>query len=74
MTTVNIHEAKTNFSKLVARVQAGEEIYIARAGQVVAKLTGCQSEPKKRKFGLWKGKVTLSPDFWGPVPGFEEYY
>ena len=39
--TVNIHEAKTHFSKLLAQVSAGEEIIIAKAGKPVARLAGC---------------------------------
>lgn len=38
MTTVNVHEAKTNLSKLLARVEAGEEIVIARGGKPIARL------------------------------------
>jgi prevent-host-death family protein len=55
---VNMHFAKTHLSKLVGRVEAGEEIVIDRAGKPVAKLVPV--EPKKtgrRKLGIWKGKV-----------------
>lgn len=44
--TVNIHEAKTNFSRLIERVQAGEEIVIAKAGKPVAKLVAIE-KPKR---------------------------
>jgi prevent-host-death family protein len=61
---VNIHEAKTNFSRLVERVIAGEEIIIGKAGKPVAKLIPYeQPAPPKRKPGAWKGKVWISPDF-----------
>lgn len=61
---MNIHEAKTHLSRLVERVEAGEEIVIARNGKPVAKLVA-YAEPKKepRKFGEWEGKVWISPDW-----------
>ena len=60
---VNIHEAKTNFSRLVERAAAGEEIVIGKAGKPVAKLVPYHPERAKRKPGAWKGKVWISPDF-----------
>jgi prevent-host-death family protein len=60
---VNIHEAKTHFSKLVERVLAGEEIVIGRAGKPVAKLVPLPPEKPLRKPGAWKGKVWMSDDF-----------
>jgi len=63
MTTVNMHEAKTHLSRLVARVEAGEEITIARAGRPVARLVAPAPPPGLRKLGLWKGRVTIPDDF-----------
>jgi len=61
---VNIHEAKTHFSKLVERAAAGEEIIIGKAGKPVAKLVPFkEARAPKRKPGAWKGKVWISPDF-----------
>jgi prevent-host-death family protein len=60
---VNIHEAKTHFSKLVERAEAGEEIVIARNGKPVAKLVPCAEPLKPRQFGQWEGKVWLAPDW-----------
>jgi prevent-host-death family protein len=62
--TVNIHEAKTHFSKLLARVSAGEEIVIARAGKPVARLApiGLVTS-KKRVPGIDKGKIWMAKDF-----------
>ena len=61
---VNMHEAKTHLSKLVERVEGGEEIVIDRAGKPVAKLVPLpQPKPGKRKLGGWEGKVWISPDF-----------
>jgi prevent-host-death family protein len=67
MTTVNMHEAKTHFSKLVAKVEAGEEVLIARDGKVVAKLV--RAEPQKRaKFGFAKGSAKIIGDINDPMP------
>ena len=60
---VNIHEAKTHFSKLVERVRAGEEIVIAKAGKPVAKLVPFVEKKEPRKLGGWKGKAWLAPDW-----------
>jgi prevent-host-death family protein len=58
--TVNMHEAKTHLSKLVERVEAGEEIVISRAGKPAAKLVPVgKPEPGKRALGAWEGKVGL---------------
>jgi prevent-host-death family protein len=62
--TVNIHEAKTHFSKLLARVCAGEEIVIARAGKPVARLAPIgPGSPKTRIPGIDKGKIWMAKDF-----------
>ena len=60
---VNIHEAKTHFSRLVERVEAGEEILIARAGRPVARLVPLRAVTQPRRPGLWRGKVRIHPDF-----------
>jgi prevent-host-death family protein len=73
MTTVNVHEAKTHFSKLLARVQAGERIIIANAGRPVAELGPISERPKRRPVGIDKGKVFIHDDFDDPLPEFEEY-
>ena len=65
---VNVHEAKTGFSKLLRRVQQGEEIVIARAGQPVARLVPFARPPSVRKPGSAKGRVTISTDFDAPLP------
>jgi prevent-host-death family protein len=63
-TTVNIHEAKTHFSKLLAQVSAGEEIIIAKAGKPVARLGPIEPKaPKKRVPGIDKGKIWMADDF-----------
>jgi prevent-host-death family protein len=68
-TTVNIYEAKTQLSRMIDRVAAGEEIVISRNGRPVARL--CQLEPRKRntvKFGLLKGQIEVPDDFDAPLP------
>jgi prevent-host-death family protein len=63
-TIVNIHEAKTHFSKLLAQVSAGEEIIIAKAGKPVARLAPIEPKAaKKRVPGIDKGKIWMSDDF-----------
>ena len=66
MRTVNIHEAKTHFSKLVNAVINGDEIVIAMAGKPVAKL-GPIRKKSLRKFGTLKGKMKLAADFDAPL-------
>jgi prevent-host-death family protein len=68
---VNIHEAKTHLSRLLERVQAGEEIIIAKAGRPVAILS--PASPQDRISGLGKGQVVIHDDFDDPLPEFEEY-
>lgn len=65
MNPINIHEAKTQLSKLIEAVEAGEEIVIARAGKPVAKLV-----PYKpvRTPGLMKGKIWIDENFNDPLP------
>ena len=73
-TTVNIHEAKTHLSRLLKRVEGGEEITIARAGKPVAKLTPYRERPLRRLPGMDKGKVIIHRDFDDPLPEFDPDY
>ena len=61
---VNMHEAKTNLSRLVAAVESGEaeEVEIARAGQVVARIVRPRPRSPRRP-GYWAGRVWIGPDF-----------
>lgn len=63
MQVINIHQAKTNLSKLIERTLNGEDIIIAKAGKPVAKLMAYKEKLKPRKPGLWKGKIWMSDDF-----------
>lgn len=65
---VNIHEAKTHFSKLLERVALGEEVIIAKAGKPVAKLVPLNDEPKTRILGSAKGEFVVPDDFNDPLP------
>ncbi|MBD1399315.1 type II toxin-antitoxin system Phd/YefM family antitoxin [Pelovirga terrestris] len=65
METINIHEAKTHLSRLLARVHAGEEVIISKSGKPYAKLVPIDLATK-RKPGIAKGKVTA--DFFEPLP------
>ncbi len=60
---VNIHEAKTNFSRLVERAEHGEEILIGRAGKPVARLVPYRESDEPRTPGGWEGRVRIAPDF-----------
>ncbi|MGV8894017.1 MAG: type II toxin-antitoxin system Phd/YefM family antitoxin [Burkholderiaceae bacterium] len=68
MQTMNIHEAKTQFSKLIEAVMNGEEVIIARAGKPVASLVAIQSKTSVRRAGALKGKITIADDFDAPLP------
>ena len=64
MQTINIHEAKTQFSRFIDQAAAGEDIVIARAGKPVARLTSLESQSlKPRKLGLGKDRFTMPLDF-----------
>jgi prevent-host-death family protein len=65
---VNVHEAKTNLSKLLERVEAGEEIVIARGGAPVAKLVAIRSARPRRQLGFLDGKFKIPDDFNRPLP------
>ncbi len=69
---VNIHDAKTHFSRLVDRVSAGEDIVIARAGKPVALLTRIdrQAHAGPRKPGMFPG-LSVPPEFFDPLPDAE---
>ena len=63
MAQVNVHEAKSQLSKLLERAEAGEEIIIARAGKPVAQLLALCQPPAERKPGRWKGQIRIHEGF-----------
>lgn len=62
MQTVNMHEAKTQLSKLVARAAAGEAIIVAKGGKPAARLGPLEDVPKKRKLGWLHGQIGTPDD------------
>ncbi len=69
MASFNIYEAKTQLSKLIRRVRAGEEIVIADAGTPVAKLVPIEPPKTARVLGGDRGKVWVAPDAFEPLSG-----
>ena len=65
---MNIHDVKTGLSKLIERVEAGEEIVIARAGTPVAKLVALKPGRTRRRLGLLDGRFKIPDDFNRPLP------
>jgi prevent-host-death family protein len=74
--TVNVHAAKTHFSKLLAKVASGEEVVIAHAGTPVARLIPYTRTTKSagREFGRYDGKVWIAPDFNAPDTEIEKLF
>ncbi|MGH3806553.1 MAG: type II toxin-antitoxin system Phd/YefM family antitoxin [Pseudonocardiaceae bacterium] len=60
---VNVYEAKTQLSKLLEQVEAGDEIVIARNGRPVARLVPLQRTAAPRQLGSLRGKIWMEPDF-----------
>jgi antitoxin (DNA-binding transcriptional repressor) of toxin-antitoxin stability system len=71
MVQVNMHEAKTRLSQLVALVEGGERVVIAHGGVPVVELEPTQS---RRQGGQWKGKAQIAPDFDAPMPELEQLF
>lgn len=64
MTTVNVHEAKTHLSQLLARVAEGETVIIAKAGRPVARLSPIVDDERARvRIGFMAGEITVPDDF-----------
>ena len=71
METVTIHTAKTTLSRLLARVEAGEEIVLERGKQPIAKIVPYHPVAPKRQFGALRGVVSVGPEFFEPLPNEE---
>ena len=67
MVTVNVHEARSNLSRLLRQVEAGEEVTIARNGKPVARLVPCERRGRRR-FGSMKGLLSIDDSFFDPLP------
>ena len=67
MYVVNVHQAKTELSRLLARVEAGEDVVIARRGEPIARLVACKARIKRQPDAL-KGKIVVPDTFFDPLP------
>ncbi len=67
MPVVNVHEAKTQLSRLLVQVEAGEEVVITSNGEPVARLVSCKRRGR-RQFGALKGRITIDDSFFDPLP------
>lgn len=63
MTIVNVHQAKSQLSKLMEQVESGEEVVIARAGKPAVRLVPFSMPGKERKAGIWRNQVSIAEDF-----------
>ena len=68
MEKVNIHQAKTQFSRLVDLAASGKEIIIAKAGKPVARLVPYAPKAEPRRPGLLRGKIRIKDNFDEPLP------
>lgn len=59
----NVHQAKTQLSRLLTEVEAGEEVIIARAGRPVARLVAYEPAAEPRRPGAFRGRITVPADF-----------
>lgn len=67
MEIVTIHTAKTTLSQLLTRVEAGEEIILARGKSPIAKLVPFHPVASKRHFGAFRGQISVGPEFFEPL-------
>lgn len=65
---MTIHAPKTHLSRLLARVEAGEEIVLARGSQPVAKLVPYRAPAPKGRFGALRGIISVGSEFLEPLP------
>ena len=68
MTKVNIHQAKTQFSRLVELAAGGEEVIIAKSGKPVARLVPYGAKSTVRRPGSMRGKIRIKKNFDAPLP------
>ena len=67
MAVVSISQATNQFSRLIARVDTGEEVTSTRRGKAVARLVACKPRGKRRP-GVLKGKAVVTDEFFDPLP------
>ena len=73
MFQVNIHQAKTNLSKLIKKVVNGEEVVIAKGNIPLVKMVGLVSQKSNRKIGSAQGMINISSTFDEPLEDFKDY-
>lgn len=73
MVSYNIHEAKAQFSKIMRRIEQGEEVLIARDGAVIARIVPERAQGGGFKLGRDAGSATIRADFDAPLDEFEAY-
>lgn len=73
MKSVSIHDAKTNLSRLIAAVEAGEEVVLRRRNDPVARLVRYEARTEPRRPGALRGEIELAADFDEALPEFDEY-
>ena len=69
--TVNVHQARTQLSRLLVRAEAGEEVVIARNGNPVARLVGLKGTRGTRRFGALRDRIAVDDRFFEPLPESE---
>ena len=67
MIEVSLTEAKTQFSSLLVKVDAGEEVIITRRGKPIAKIVAVRKTSGKRLLGQSRGEIVIADDFDDPV-------
>jgi prevent-host-death family protein len=73
MVVVNMHDAKTKLSELVAAAERGEEVVIARNGTPAARLVPVAAQYAPVRLGVLEGEIELGLDFDDPLPEFDDY-
>lgn len=70
MAEINVHEAKTHFSRYLKRAEKGETITICRRNKPVAEIRAVVTRPSKRRrrIGIYKGRFTVPDSFFDPLP------
>ncbi len=68
MSTFTVHQAKTQLSRLLAEVEAGEDVVIARGAKPVARLVPFEPIKNARAFGRLKGQISTDDSFFDPLP------
>jgi prevent-host-death family protein len=71
MSTFTVQQAKTQLSKLLAKVEVGEEVVIARGSKPIARLIPFEPKKPRAKAGVWKGRIGLDESFFDPLPDDE---